>query len=264
MIQALRLTLLELRKQLALLKSYYTNTLFTQLIYIASFVLLSGLSNIVTDNRFSDQDKLAFLIGFITWWVAGECMVAVSKTIAEDAKWGTLEQVRLSGISPTGLMFARSASFIIYFSLQAIIMASIIIIITGLSVSFSPEILLIYLITLTGALGLSFVFTGLHIVYKNVAVLSDAISFMFFFLSGVLSPLPAGTALYIVSRFLPLSAGIDLMRMMILENTPLAAALASGEFVLLIINTFVYLLAGIAVLNRGFRQAQIDGSLAHY
>jgi ABC-2 type transport system permease protein len=265
MIDVFTLVRAEFSRQIGLLKSYYVNTVLTQLVYILSFVLLSGLSNIVTAGNFNEGGKLAFLIGYITWWVAGQCMMGVSGTIAQDARWGTLEQVRISGASPAGVIFARSANFILYYSLQALVMAAIISVILRLSFPHFPlGFIIIYLITLVGALGLSFVFTGLHIVYKNVAVLSDSLSFLFFFLGGIMSPLSPGSLLYIVSRFIPLSAGIDVMRLMLLEGGSLGAIVTNSNFMVLIVNSAVYFLVGLLVLNWGFRRAQEDGSLAHY
>lgn len=87
------------------------------------------------------------------------------------------------------------------------------------------------------------------VIYKNVAALSDAISFLFFFVSGVLSPLQIGTGLYVLSRLLPLSSGIDVIRAMVLENVSITASLVRWDLGLLAINTTFYLFVGVMILN---------------
>ena len=54
------------------------------------------------------------------------------------------------------------------------------------------------------------------------------------------------------------------MRLMLLEGGSLGAIVTNSNFMVLIVNSAVYFLVGLLVLNWGFRRAQEDGSLAHY
>lgn len=255
----------ELHKQVCLLKSYYAYTIINQILYIVSFILLSGLFNIVTDGNFKNEEKISFLVGYITWWIAGQCIMEISSATSQDARWGTLEQIYVSGIPSTTLVFARGLVFVFYYSLQGLMMGLIIFLVYRLPFpALKLSLLIPYLLTLLGAVGLSFAFTGLHIVFKNIAVLSDAISFLFFFVSGASSPVAQNTTMYTLSRLLPLSSGIDVMRVMILDKVYITSFTIRGEVGLLIANTAIYFCVGIILLDWGFKRARLNGSLGHY
>lgn len=249
---------LEFRRQIGLLKSRYISEIVTQVVYILSFLLLAGLSNIVADGHFDEQQQLSFLVGYITWWIAGNCIRQMPLTIIEDARWGTLEQIRIRGSSLWGLMFARSIIVAAYYSLQGLFMVALIALFSQLSLPMIPIILVPYAVTLIGVFGISFVFVGMNIVYKNTSTLSDALSFMLFFLGGTLFSFSIGSLLYVTSRLFPLAAGIAVMRAMV-EGLP-----TNNEWFFLVGNSAVYFLFGLIVLSWSFRRAQMDGSLAHY
>lgn len=248
----------EFRRQIGLLKAQYVSEAITQAVYILSFLLLAGLSNIVAEGHFNEQQRLSFLVGYITWWVAGSCIRQIPLTIVDDARWGTLEQVRIRGASLWGVMLARSITVATYYSLHGLLMVALITFFSRLSIPLLPVIFLPYIVTLVGVFGISFVFVGMHIIYRNTVTLSDALSFMLFFLGGTLFPFSTGSLLYVISRLFPLAAGIDVMRAMV-EGLP-----AGNEWILLLVNSAVYFLLGLIVLSWSFRRAQVDGSLAHY
>lgn len=248
----------EFRRQLGLLKVRYIREGVTQIVYVLSFLLLSGLSNIVANGHFNEQQQLSFLVGYVTWWVASSCVRQIPQTIAEDARWGTLEQIRIRGASLWGMLFARSITIATYYSLHGLLMVGLIALTAHLEIPLLPILVIPYLLTLIGAFGMGFIFVGTQIIYKNTATLSDAASFLLFFMGGALFSYQAGSTSYIISRFFPLASGVDVMRFLVI-GIPVRE-----EWILLGSNAAVYFLLGIAILNWSFRRAQLDGSLAHY
>jgi ABC-2 type transport system permease protein len=254
----------ELKKKLSLLRTYYVDTLMSQILYILAFILLSGLSGLVTDGNFSDRERTGFFIGFMIWWVAVQSMSTLAGSIVDDAKWGTLEQVRISGLSPVLIMAARSASLVVYFTLMAAVMGTVLILINGISIYIPALTIVVILITWVGTLGLGFMLTGLNIVHKNASTTIDAAPTILFFLTGVLAPFPHDSILHTISQFAPLTIGISLAKDMVMNGLLVTSASFSSRILLLILNTAVYFVAGWITLQWAFRRAQEDGSLAHY
>jgi ABC-2 type transport system permease protein len=262
--QTIRLIPVELRRQFRLLVAYAFDALIGQLIYIFSFLLLNVLIQIITGGQYSQQQQSGFLVAYVTWWTAGRCLFDTVQTVANDARWGTLEQLRLTGASPAAFIAARAVNLMIYYTLQGVLMAVVLMLLLGISPPPMPLAFWgAYLLTLLGALGASFILAGLHLVFKNISALADFLSFLLFFLGGVMTPLIPGTVLYAISRWLPLSAGIDVMRLAI-AGASIETILASADLVWLLLNSAGYLLLGGALLGWAFRRAQREGSLAHY
>lgn len=254
----------EMRRQSDLARAYAVNLVTDQVLFILIFFLLSGLSNLVTDGNFDQAARLAFLVGFLTWRVGAGAMEEMVESLADDAEWGTLEQVWLGSRSPTLVVLARSFNLILYYSLRITLMGSIILLLLRVSVFWSPGALLIYALTLLGMVGVGLALSGLHLVYKNVQFLGNAVGFALFFVTGVISSFEGVPGLYLLSRCLPLAAGIDLLRAMLAYDVSLPAVIASPVFKGLLLNSFVYLALGLAVWAWARRRAASDGSLAHY
>jgi ABC-type multidrug transport system permease subunit len=121
---------------------------------------------------------------------------------------------------------------------------------------------LVFSLTLTGAFGLVFIITGLHLMYKNVSTITYALATSLLFLTGAIVSFEGIPILYIFSRFLPLSAGIDLLRDLLIAGQ--SPPMLSQDFLMLLGNTAVYLTLGWFVLSWAQKRALLDGSLAHY
>lgn len=254
----------ELMKKVRLERSYWVSLVADQLLFIFGFLIIAGLFDLVTGGHFDRWARLSSLVGYLTWRVAGGCMVETAVTVAADAEYGTLEQVWSSGAPPAAILLARSVIIVAYYTLRVLIMAAIIMPLLRIPVPFAPGALIVYLLTLVGAFGLAFAIAGLHLVLKNVEAIAMPLATALLFFTGALSSLEGVPGLYTVSRFLPLSTGIDLLRAMLVAGQPLGQVMAAPEFVWLLVNTAVYLTAGLAVFHRAQRHARVTGSLGHY
>lgn len=261
----IRLTLGEIRKTFLIAKSYTVDFIADQAMFIVLFLFVTGVFEVSTDWRYSKAATLASMIGWIVWRAGAGCMDELNRTISDDAKWGTLEQVWLaSRHKPGQVLAARSVALVIYYSLYAVIMAVVLMLVLGLQSQIRMGALLIYLLTLLGPIGLAFAIAGLNLVYKNVTSLSYIMGTIILFLSGAITPIERPIELFIISRILPFGIGIDLLRSMLVEGQSLLAVLTTTSFAGLIVQVVCYLGVGWLVLRWARAKAKTDALLAHY
>jgi ABC-2 type transport system permease protein len=268
MAHMLNLIRIEVRREWLLSKSYWLELVADQLFFILGFLILTGLFEVATDGQYTQSAQMAALIGYLVWRVAGGCMADVTHSVAADAEWGTLEQVWLSGATLVTVLWARSSSFILYYSLRVLVIGTVIGLILRIPITFEatdvPGGLLLYGLTLIGAIGLALLLSGLHLAFKNVSAITQPLATILLFLTGALTPLDEIPVLYSISRILPLSIGIDLLRDLLVDGIPLRLILVSASFVALLVNSALYLGAGLLALYWARQKALSDGSLAHY
>lgn len=258
----------ELHRKWLLSKAYYLEIAADLIFFILGFLILMGVFAVTTEGQYTAEARMASLIGYLVWRVAGGLMVELSVSVANDAQWGTLEQIWLCGLPPITLLLARSCVLILYYTVRSMIMGIIIVLIldiplTATLTNISGAIVL-YLLTLVGPFGLALVLSGFHLTFKNVNALTQPLATILLFLTGAVVPLTGLPVLYLVSRFLPLATGIDLLRSLLVEGVPFTEILTSGSFVWLLINSGLYLSAGLLTLRWARQKALEDGSLAHY
>ncbi len=254
----------EWRKRILFARSYWVSLVADQVLFIIGFLLIAGLFDLVAGGNFDRWGRLSSLIGYLTWRVAGGCMVETVGSLADDARYGTLEQVLGSGSSLGAILLARGVVIIIYYTLRVLLMAVVIMPVLRIPLLWSPGGVWIYLLTLPGIFGLAFALGGLHLVVKNVSAIVMPLGTALLFLTGAMAPLQGISGLYEVSRFLPLSIGIDLMRGMMVNGQQWEQVWRSPAFIALLLNSGVYLGVGWWVLQWAQRQARRVGSLAHY
>lgn len=268
MASTLSLILLELRRELQRIRSYRANLIGDQVFFILSFLLVTGLFEVTTEGKYSHEAALASLIGWLTWRVAGGCMLEVSDAVAEEAQAGTLEQLWLSGASPAHILLARCVALVVYYTARVTVMAVIIMPFLRLSLQTGSGAWLaaplVYLLTLSGAFGVTFTIAGLHLAFKNVEAITYALATVLLFLTGAIVSFSDVPILYALSRFLPLSIGIDLLRSVLVESRSGWVIFTSWAFISLLVNSLCYLLIGLITLNWAQRKALWTGSLAHY
>lgn len=262
------LAVIEVRRVFQTAWSYRFNLLADQFFFIIGFLLVTGVFELATNGRFTPAAALASMIGWLVWRAAGGCMRDVSGSIAEDAQMGTLEQIWLSGSHPASILLARCGALVVYYSGRVLIMAAIIMPLLGLAFNTDRGAWLlapiVYTLTLVGVFGLVFVIAGLHLVYKNVEAITYAVATTLLFLTGAIVSFEGLHNIFVLSRLLPLSIGLDLLRDLLINHRSAYYTLLSANFIGLVLNTTCYFLIGLLVLNWAQKKALIDGSLAHY
>ncbi|MBX3060312.1 MAG: ABC transporter permease [Anaerolineae bacterium] len=254
----------EFRKTYFTLRSYTVQLVADQVFLIFTFLLVTGILELVTSGNYSKDEQLASLTGFLVWRVAAGIMAEVTTSVANDAQWGTLEQLHLGNNHLWTILTARGITQLFYYSLRVLLVAIIMILLLDLPFHFIPGSLVIYALTFISPFGLTLALVGLHLVYKNISTLIGALATILLFLTGCMSPLQGVPILFEVSRFLPLSIGVDLFRQMVVDGQSLLEVVSSVEFLGLLVNSLVYLMGGVLVLNWARKKAFTNGSLAHY
>lgn len=254
----------ELRRHWRLARSYPVDFLAEQLLYTLGFFLLSGLLGLVADGKYGAADRLSLLVGFLTWRVADGTLLLLSAMAAADAQWGTLEQLWLCPLPAHQVLWGRAVAALIYHGVRALLIAVVAILLLRLTPFLGSGAIAIFLLTQMSAIGLAFVIVALQLVYKQVSAITLAASTALLFVSGALAPLPEGSALYTVARFLPLTAGIALLRDVLVAGQPLRAVVQKPELLWLLGAALFYGALGVLALAWGQREARRQGSLAHY
>lgn len=272
MINVIRIVIAEVRRELLRARAYWLEVVADQVLFTFGFLLLSGLFYLVTEGKYSNLTRLASLVGFVIWRVADGCILRTVDGLSDDAQAGTLEQIWLSGVSPQLVMMARSTAILLYHGMRGVLMAVVIMILLQITPTFPPDMavgaiaagLLVFLLTQIGAFGLAYMIAGLHLAYKNVAALTLAVSTALLFLSGALAPVEGAPVLISLSRVLPLTLGIALLRQLATGEILWSQLGQQPDFYWLLVHTTVYGLLGWQVMMWGQRLARRDGSLAHY
>lgn len=254
----------ELRRHLRLARSYPVDFVTEQLLYILGFFLLSGLLGLIASGTYSKADQLSLLVGFLAWRVADGTMLLLSATVANDAEWGTLEQLWLCPLQVHEVFLGRAVAALVYHSIRAFIIAVVAVLFLRLTPQLTPGTLLIFLLTQVSAVGLAFVIVALQLVYKQISAVTLAVSTALLFVTGALAPLPEATLLYGAARFLPLTAGIALLHDLLVIGDSLRDAVLRPEFLWLVSVSVFYGVVGVLTLSWGQREARRQGTLAHY
>jgi hypothetical protein len=142
----------------------------------------------------------------------------------------------------------------------------VVVLLLRISLPRTPILSLVFVfgITQIGALGVAYAISGLHLVYKNTNSISLGLSTILLFLTGAITPLINVPLLYVLSRFLPLTIGIELLREIVFTNMSVLMLFTQPDFYFLILNSTFYGAVGLISLRWGQRIAREHGSLAHY
>jgi len=186
-------------------------------------------------------------VGFILWLFALNSIGHFSNAIRDEAQIGILEQIALS---PSGLitnLWGRAIGKTIADCLTIGMVLVTIILTTRISLSFPPlSVAIVFLLTLSGLYGLAFFFGGLTLIYKRLGNVTIVVRFAFLILTGAVTPVENFPGwLQVVAKTLPMTQGLKILRLLMIENTPFVAVVQSGDLVRLIFNSACYIVLGL-------------------
>jgi ABC-2 type transport system permease protein len=264
MMTFLQLVYAEGRCELYRMRTYYVEFVAAQLFFVLGFLMLSGLFHLLSEGHYGDQARLVSLIGFLTWQVADGCMIRTARSFAEDAQWGTLEQVWLGVLSPTATIIARSFVVLAFNVIKALMNGLVLVLLFGLVPNLSPAMLIVFLLTQIGVFGLTFIIIGFHLVYQRVESITFVLSTSLLFVTGALAPLDGAPILSLIGQLLPLGLGVRLLQEMALQTVSVTILLTQPAFYALVMHTLLYMVAGGLIFAWGEKRARLSGSLGHY
>lgn len=196
----------------------------------------------------ADSTDLAHrAVGFILWLFALNSIGHFSNAIRDESHIGIMEQIALS---PSGLivdMWGRAIGKTMVDCLTIGVVLITIIMSTGISLSFPPlSVAIVFILTLAGLYGLAFFFGGLTLIYKRLGNVTIVIRFAFLILTGAVTPIENfPTWLQFIAKTLPMTQGLKILRMLMIENIPFATVVTSGDLLWLMINSAAYITLGL-------------------
>jgi len=186
-------------------------------------------------------------VGFILWLFALNSIGHFSNAIRDEAHIGIMEQIALS---PSGLivnMWGRAIGKTIVDCLTIGLVLITIIISTHISLRFPPlSVAIVFLLTLSGLYGLAFFFGGLTLIYKRLGNVTIVVRFAFLILTGAVTPIENFPPwLQAIAKTLPMTQGLKILRLLMIENIPFMSVVKSGNLLWLIINSACYIGLGL-------------------
>ena len=186
--QLLHWTLAEIRKRWQTAWSYRVTVLIDQVFFIIGFLLLSGLFESVTeDTRVLQHKLIGSLLGYLTWRVAGGCMIDLTSQMADERQWGVWSQICLTQIGFKTLLFSRFLASFFYYTVRVVVMGVILLFLLRLTLPLNGFVFIaltaVYVWVMVGALGVSLVIIAFDLRYPGTYRVTSTIATLLLFLS---------------------------------------------------------------------------------
>lgn len=241
----------------------YKFNLVMQLVMVALIFL--GATFFLGHGQIDPSQAPSMLLGYGVWCYARIILLESSYYLTIEAQSGTLEQMYMSPVNASALVVGRMIAMLISTTLTLILPVGALAFFLHINLSLSWDALPVLLLTLIGLFGLSLVLCGAVLVFKQVDNLSDLIQNALLFLAGTLVPLSSFPGwLAAISRMLPLTQGIVILREITFGGQSIASTLANGSLLWLIFQSFLYLFLGWVAFKVCERVAINQGLLGQY
>jgi ABC-2 type transport system permease protein len=252
----------ETQKRLMLLWAYKFN-FFTQMAMFA-FIFL-GISFFISGGAPTQEQLGPALLGYLVWFYALAAIGDMSWGIREETQTGTMEQMYMSPL-PTGvLLLGRSAASLIVSTLMVAVTAVVLMLMLQVALPMRWAGVPVFLLTLIGLYGFSFMLAGATLVFKQVEALANALQNALLFLNGAFLPvdrLPGWLEAF--AHTLPTTQGIIVLRQVVLDGATLAELWQEGSLVWLTVHSAFYFVAGWFVFAWCEKKARQNGALGQY
>ena len=262
------------RKELLIMLRYPVEFVasFAQVFVIVTVLTLAGLMFSKEGvSRNEDSSGIAGLIvyGFVLFMFLSDTLWGIGYNIRREQKQGTLEQLYLSPASKFLTLLSRIMVTLVWTGslcvLSAVIMTSMI---GKLPFENLPLGLFVLVMALSGTFGVGFAFAALTLrVRETGQTIANLAQFAFMLLCAPFFPFSALPGWMItVTRFIPLSYGVDAFRSTLMGFPSGFPELAPIETELLIVTVFGVLmpLLGFWLYRQEENRARTRGSLSEY
>jgi len=237
------------------LKRYFLNTLMSMIgIFIMFLLVFFGLRSFEAGT-----DTLqGSIVGFAMWIFAVMAYSEMSWGLLQEARDGTLEQLYLTPSTFRRISAYRVfGSFIFQFMLFTVFLG-IMMVVTGQYLTLNAGVIILIGLTLLSIYGLGYIMGGLSLVFKKVQAGNQILQFLFI----LLLVLPTITDHQII-YFMPLSWGNHMINKMMIDGLSLFD-FTLLEYLILLVNSFAYLIIGLFIFSLMERSAKKRGLLGHY
>lgn len=236
------------------------------LIFMLMFVLASTM---FADPETGDTSGISNTIayGFIMFMFLTSTLWDIGYTIRDEQMQGTLEAFYLSPVNKFSNMISRIFASFLWTALNSIVALALLSYVIG-SISVDNLALGLYVlfISITGFIGVGFVFSAVTLKLKeSAAMLANFLQFAFMIICAMFFPfssLPYFLVNY-VSKVVPISYSVDAFRSVMSGTEPELAGLGA-ELVIVTLFGLLMPVAGYIIYKRIENSSRIDGSLSEY
>lgn len=268
MTQLLRLLHAEFIRTL-ILRWRYPLELFTGLtiMYLIFLGLFLGARSLVTDASAFELSLSGFIVSYLMWFFAISAISRLTYSIEVESSQGVLEQIFLNYPRYLSLQYIRGFVDFIEGLVFVAALLGLIILTTHRTLvmdwNSAGPVALVVVLTVIGLQGFGFLFGGLALLFKRIGQVGGVLQFGFFLLAYLPTERMSAAGQYLLYS-LPLTQGIRLLKIALVQGQPIFVSANLGMLVGLAVNSICYLLLGSAFFLLCENRAKIDGRLGQY
>jgi len=199
------------------------------------------------------------VVGYILWALVSFIIGDIAGGLQQEASTGTLEQIFLSPFPAAQIFLVRALARLTVTLTQMLAILSLIMVLTGRVLSFSPALILPLVTVILGAFGIAFAVAAISLIVKEVRQILGLLPFGLFV--ALLVPVETWE---MPARFLgwllPMTPGAGVLRELMARNQ----GLNWGQFTIAFLNGGLYFAIGWALFQQAERVAKQRGKLSGY
>jgi len=247
------------RKGMLLAWAHKFNALIQLVVLVATFI------GIIFFKALEPAKLASTLLGCMVWYYATRAISSMSHDLQQEAHTGTLEQMYMSPASVEFILLGRVLASFFVTTLKILVIYGILALWLDIHVPVRLAGIVPFALTMIGLFGFGYIIGGATLLFKHIGALSSLTKTLLLFLNGsVLSNESMPKWLFVISKTLPTTEGISVLRKVTLHDQSLALAWADGSLIHLILNSAAYFLVGIVVFKWCERKVKEKGTLGQY
>ncbi len=232
------------------------------IVYMMAKGLIQDVGIDLTSSKIQHNVANMF-VGYIVWIFAFFTIATIPQSITSDVSSGLLEQILLSPFSSGMLIFSRSVAQALGNLLPVVATGGLMSFIIKTDFIFNPVILFICLTLLSlASVGVGLILGGIFLIFKRASNLNSIIVWSTSLL--VTADYSRSGFLGIIMRLFPISQGIRVFRMSMVDGLSLSQVASSGELLYLVVGSIAFLVIGVCSFNFFDKVARRHGLLGQY
>lgn len=258
----MRLFITEIKRSSAIMRHYWLANLTDMIVYIAIFISIYSFSkgNLSSDPVSASETISQIVIGYMIWFFISISLSYFANSLYTEMVTGTFEQVNLTGVRLSWLMFVRFIVYSIRFTLIILPLAFAISLFLKIPYKINEMTILLFLLLEIGTLGIAYLLAGLTIRFKNTGQLAFILSIL------LLGPSLANLSVDapIVNKLAMYSPLIGTQSLIKQSMSSVSNAVNWFQVATIAINSFVYLMIGLMVFEICLKNSKKLGILNRY
>lgn len=258
----MKLFITEFKRASSVFRHYWLGSLTDIIVYVAGFIFvyIFAKGSLSPDPAIASESLSQLVIGYLIWFFISISLSYFANSLYTEMVTGTFEQINLTGIRLSWLMFIRFLVNSIRFALIILPMAIAISLILKIPYQFNEMTLLLFLLLEIGTIGIAYLLAGLTIRFKNTGQLSFVLSILLLGPSLMNISLE-GSVAKIAATYLPLIGTQALIKQ---TMSSAASTIDMVQVTTIAINSIVYLIIGLLVFEICLRNSKKLGILNRY